>query len=67
MRVLISREMPLEVVRLVEAKFDVTQRQSDFPMTALEAQAAMAEYDAILATFGDDFSATAFEGLHDAP
>ena len=67
MRVLISREMPLEVVRLVEAKFDVTRRQSDFPMTALEAQAAMAEYDAILATFGDDFSATAFEGLHDAP
>ena len=67
MRVLISREMPLEVVRLVEAKFDVTQRQSDFPMTALEAQAAMAEYDAILATFGDDFSATAFDGLHDAP
>lgn len=67
MRVLISREMPLEVVRLVEAKFDVTRRQSDFPMTALEAQAAMAEYDAILATFCDDFSATAFEGLHDAP
>ena len=67
MRVLISREMPLEVVRLVEAKFDVTRRQSDFPMTALEAQAAMAEYDAILATFGDNFSATAFEGLHDAP
>ena len=67
MRVLISREMPLEVVRLVEAKFDVTRRQSDFPMTALEAQAAMAEYDAILATFGDDFSATAFDGLHDAP
>ena len=67
MRVLISREMPLEVVRLVEAKFDITRRQSDFPMTALEAQAAMAEYDAILATFGDDFSATAFEGLHDAP
>ena len=67
MRVLISREMPLEVVRLVEAKFDITRRQSDFPMTALEAQAAMAEYDAILATFCDDFSATAFEGLHDAP
>lgn len=67
MRVLISREMPLEVVRLVEAKFDVTRRQSDFPMMALEAQAAMAEYDAILATFGDDFSATAFDGLHDAP
>ena len=67
MRVLISREMPLEVVRLVEAKFDITRRQSDFPMTALEAQAAMAEYDAILATFGDDFSATAFDGLHDAP
>ena len=67
MRVLISREMPLEVVRLVEAKFDVAWRHSDFPMTALEAQAAMAEYDAILATFGDDFSATAFEGLHDAP
>jgi lactate dehydrogenase-like 2-hydroxyacid dehydrogenase len=67
MRVLISREMPLEVVRLVEAKFDVAQRHSDFPMTALEAQAAMAEYDAILATFGDDFSATAFDGLHDAP
>ena len=67
MRVLISREMPLEVVRLVEAKFDITRRQSDFPMTALEAQAAMAEYDAILATFGDNFSATAFEGLHDAP
>jgi lactate dehydrogenase-like 2-hydroxyacid dehydrogenase len=67
MRVLISREMPLEVVRLVEAKFDVAWRHSDFPMTALEAQAAMAEYDAILATFGDDFSATAFDGLHDAP
>ena len=67
MRVLISREMPLEVVRLVEAKFDITRRQSDFPMTALEAQAAMAEYDAILATFGDDFSTIAFEGLYDAP
>ena len=67
MRVLITREMPLEVVRLVEAKFDVARRHSDFPMTALEAQAAMAEYDAILATFGDDFSATAFDGLHDAP
>ena len=65
MRVTISRETSLEVVRLVEAKSDAKRRQSNSPTIALEAQAAMAQYDAIIATFGYDFSIFAFDDLHD--
>ena len=42
MRVTISRETSLEVVRLVEAKSDAKRRQSNSPTIALEAQVAMA-------------------------
>lgn len=43
------------------AEFELTARAVDAPMTLVECQEALAEYDAILPTLGDAFTADAFK------
>ena len=62
MRVLISRTLPAEVVMAAKSQFDVTVREKKYPMSVVEARAALLDYDAIIPTLGDSFSSTAFEG-----
>ena len=62
-RVLISRKLPVEVLNAARDHFDVTVRHDQSPMDAAEARVALQNYDAVLPTLGDDFSAKAFAGL----
>jgi lactate dehydrogenase-like 2-hydroxyacid dehydrogenase len=62
MRVLVTRQMPPDVLYVLEASHEVTRRQEDRPLTLDEARAALAEYDVILPTLGDAFRADAFTG-----
>lgn len=62
LRLLISRRLPQRVMDVLAAEFDVTCRDTTQPMDLAEVRAALAEYDAILPTLGDAFSADAFTG-----
>lgn len=62
-KILISRQLPESVLTAARAKFDVTLRAEDRPMTRAEASEALGAYDGILPTLGDDFSAGAFENI----
>lgn len=62
MRVLVTREMPPDVLDVLEPDHDVTRRTEDRPLTLDEARAALTEYDAILPTLGDAFRVEAFSG-----
>lgn len=66
-RVLISRKLPVEVLKAARDHFDVTVRHDQSPMDAAEARVALQNYDAVLPTLGDDFSAKAFAGLKAVP
>ena len=58
-RLLITRQIDAEVIANAEARFDVTVHEGG-GLTAQEAAQALRDYDAILPTLGDDFSAEAF-------
>ncbi|MFK7836308.1 MAG: 2-hydroxyacid dehydrogenase [Sulfitobacter sp.] len=60
-RLLITRPLPDKVVAVAEAVFDVTVRASNAPLSDEEKRAALAEYDAVLPTLGDAFSAPFFD------
>jgi lactate dehydrogenase-like 2-hydroxyacid dehydrogenase len=62
-KILITRQLPESVLAAARAKFDVTVRAEDRPMTSSEAREALSLYDGILPTLGDDLSASAFEGI----
>lgn len=59
---LITRRLPTRVLEAARAVFDVTLREADEGVSVDEARAALAQYDAILPTLGDGFSAAAFDG-----
>ncbi len=59
-RLLITRAMPEKVLVEARARFDVTMLTGTEGMSEAEAAQALADYDAILPTLGDNFSATAF-------
>ncbi|WP_342078616.1 D-glycerate dehydrogenase [Yoonia sp. SS1-5] len=61
-RLLITRPLPAATLRAAKARFDVTARDADIGLTSREAAEAMANYDAILPTLGDQFTADAFAG-----
>lgn len=61
-KLLITRAMPDATVVAAQAVFDVTVREFGDGLLPDEAAAALCEYDAILATIGDQFIATAFAG-----
>lgn len=61
-RLLISRALPDSVMDAARDRFDVTLRDTTQPMDLAECRAALAEYDVILPTLGDAFTAEAFNG-----
>ena len=62
MRILVTREMPPDVLDVLDPDHEVARRTEDRPLTLDEARAALADYDVILPTLGDAFRAEAFEG-----
>ena len=62
--VLITRALPEAVMAEAAQAFDVTARAVDAPMTLQDCRDALAQYDVILPTLGDAFTADAFA---DAP
>ena len=62
MRVLVTRPLTGDVLAEIARRFDATLRDADRPLTRDEAARALGDYDAILPTLGDDFSAAAFGG-----
>lgn len=59
-RLLISRALPEANMTVARARFDVTCRETTQPMTHDECVTALRDYDAILPTLGDAFTARAF-------
>lgn len=62
MRILVTRTMTPKVAKVLAEEFGAELRTSPDPLRLEEARAALAEYDAVLPTLGDDFSAAAFDG-----
>ena len=60
-KVLIGRNLPESVVDEARALFDVTYRDSPYPLSREEMLEALAVYDGVLVTLGDGFSAEVFE------
>lgn len=56
-KILISRRLPDPVLEVARARFDVSVRNKTTPMTPKEVQQALGDYDGILPTLGDAFSA----------
>lgn len=61
-KLLITRLLPDANLEAARARYDVTLRSDPAGMTPAEAADAMANYDAILLTLGDQFTADAFAG-----
>jgi len=59
-RLLLTRKFPDANIAAAEAHFEVTVMDREEGLTPDEAKDALASYDAILATLGDQFSAAAF-------
>ncbi len=62
-RLLVSRALPAPVMAALAARLDVTLRPTTQPMSADEARAALADFDAVLPTLGDAFGADTFAGV----
>ena len=60
MKLLITRPLPDSVVAAAQIDFDVTVRPETLPLSAQELRAALQDYDAVLPTLGDAFSAEVF-------
>lgn len=60
MRLLVTRRMTPDAEAAISARFDTCFRDSNVPLTEVEAAAALAEYDLIMPTLGDAFRAAAF-------
>ena len=63
MKLLITRSMPEPVVRRAMERFDVTWRNRPVPMGSADLTAALQDYDAVLPTLGDAFSAAVFAAV----
>ncbi|EBA12603.1 2-hydroxyacid dehydrogenase [Roseobacter sp. CCS2] len=61
-QLLITRLLPDANLAAARARFDVTVREKADGLTMAEAAQALADYDAILPTLGDQFTAEAFIG-----
>lgn len=59
-KLLITRPLPDLVCEAAQAQFEVTVRAENTPLSRQEMVTALAEYDAILPTLGDAFSAEVF-------
>lgn len=65
MRLLLSRPLPQPVVDRASASFETVVRPNNLPMTETELRAALHEYDAVMPTLGDMFSAAVFQDVPD--
>ena len=54
-KLLITRNLPQEVLEAAKAVADVTVREDQSPMSAQEAAEMLQAYDVILPTLGDQF------------
>lgn len=61
-KLLITRVLPEANLAAARARYDVTMRDTADGLTVAEAAEALANYDAILPTLGDQFAADAFTG-----
>lgn len=61
-KILVTRPLPQEVLAPL-AGFDLTVRQETSPLKADELRAALRDYDGVLPTLGDAFSAAVFEDV----
>lgn len=61
MKLLVTRPMTETATRAIKARFDTTFRDNT-PMNEDAAAAALHDYDAIMPTLGDAFTAAAFQG-----
>lgn len=59
-RLLITRRLPDRVLSQALTRYDVTQREDTAALTEAEALAALMDYDAVLPTLGDRFTAGVF-------
>ena len=60
----VTRPLPERVVQAAEARFDVTLRTQNAPLSPDEIAQALSGYDAVLPTLGDQFTAEAQAGTH---
>jgi gluconate 2-dehydrogenase len=58
--VLITRKLPDRVITEALTRFDITIREDTTPLTEAAALAALMDYDAVLPTLGDAFTADVF-------
>lgn len=63
MKLLITRPLPESVMAAAKAQFDVTARESTLPLSRDEMIAALRDYDLVLPTLGDLFSADIFAAV----
>ncbi len=62
-KVLITRRLPAAVVARARGDFEVVERTADAPMSLDEAIAALRDFDAVVPTLGDAFTARAFAAV----
>ena len=62
-KVLITRKLPEAVMARAREEFEVVAREKDAPMALAEAIEALRDYDAVVPTLGDAFSAEAFAAV----
>ena len=65
MRLYVSRPLPDSVLEAARAQFEVTVRGSNLPLSEAEMHSALREYDLIIPTLGDRFSADVFAACPD--
>ena len=63
MKLLISRRLPDAVMAEAAARFDLTDRAGDGPMSKTECIAALTEQDVVIPTLGDGFNAEVFAAV----
>lgn len=63
MRLLITRPLPDRVMQAARAAFTVTARDSTAPMTGDELRASLRDFDLVLPTLGDLYSAAVFAAV----
>lgn len=60
-RLLITRPLPASIVDAARARHEVTLRKATTPLDESELDAALRDFDAVIPTLGDSFSAQVFE------
>lgn len=60
MKLLITRPLPEPVMQAARARFKVTARQSTLPLAPAELRASLRDFDVVLPTLGDLYSAAVF-------